>query len=79
MGVFCRFDSEVELDHICTTDLHNENQIGRKQEQRATPTLQYTHYISHISMTRKSVTTDNKMKNAESLTVSAEYDSTCCE
>lgn len=25
VGVVCRFDWEVELDHICLTDLHNEN------------------------------------------------------
>lgn len=33
MGVFYRFDREVELDDICITDLHDENLLAEDEEE----------------------------------------------
>ena len=30
VGVFFTFDREIELDHICITDLHDENLLAER-------------------------------------------------
>lgn len=54
--VFCTFDSEIELGHICITDLHNENQSADRQGRTGSDSnaAGNAHYISHLYTTWKS-------------------------